>query len=84
MVIKASQSFNLLDARRAISVTARQQYILRVRTLARNIAQSYLLARAKLGFPMATADLRDEVLAKLAESGLLDDQVQGNNKEAAE
>jgi glycyl-tRNA synthetase alpha chain len=84
MVIKASHSFNLLDARRAISVTARQQYILRVRTLARNIAQSYLLARAKLGFPMATADLRDEVLAKLAESGLLDDQVQGNNKEAAE
>ena len=46
MVIKASHSFNLLDARRAISVTARQQYILRVRTLARNIAQSYLLARA--------------------------------------
>ena len=65
MVIKASHSFNLLDARRAISVTARQQYILRVRTLARNIAQSYLLARAKLGFPMATPELRDEVLAKL-------------------
>ncbi len=67
MVIKASHSFNLLDARRAISVTARQQYILRVRTLARNIAQSYLLARAKLGFPMATPELRDEVLAKLKE-----------------
>ncbi|MGL4315992.1 MAG: glycine--tRNA ligase subunit alpha [Pseudomonas sp.] len=65
MVIKASHSFNLLDARRAISVTARQQYILRVRALARNIAQSYLLARAKLGFPMATPELRDEVLAKL-------------------
>ena len=68
MVIKASHSFNLLDARRAISVTARQQYILRVRTLARNIAQSYLLARAKLGFPMATPELRDEVLAKLKEA----------------
>nr|WP_286674922.1 glycine--tRNA ligase subunit alpha [Pseudomonas subflava] len=68
MVIKASHSFNLLDARRAISVTARQQYILRVRTLARNIAQSYLLARAKLGFPMATPVLRDEVLAKLKEA----------------
>ncbi|MCB1654607.1 MAG: glycine--tRNA ligase subunit alpha, partial [Pseudomonadales bacterium] len=65
MVIKASHSFNLLDARRAISVTARQQYILRVRTLSRSIAQSYLLARAKLGFPMAPPDLRDEVLAKL-------------------
>ncbi len=49
----------------AISVTARQQYILRVRTLARSVAQAYLLARAKLGFLMATPDLRDEVLAKL-------------------
>lgn len=68
MVIKASHSFNLLDARRAISVTARQQYILRVRALARNIAQSYLHARAKLGFPMATPELRDEVLAKLKEA----------------
>jgi glycyl-tRNA synthetase alpha chain len=68
MVIKASHSFNLLDARRAISVTARQQYILRVRTLSRNIAQSYLLARAKLGFPMATPALRDEVLAQLKEA----------------
>jgi glycyl-tRNA synthetase alpha chain len=68
MVIKASHSFNLLDARRAISVTARQQYILRVRTLARSIAQSYLLARAKLCFPMATPELRDEVLAKLKEA----------------
>ena len=65
MVLKASHTFNLLDARRAISVTARQQYILRVRTLARSVAQAYLLARAKLGFPMATPDLRDEVLAKL-------------------
>jgi len=68
MVIKASHSFNLLDARRAISVTARQQYILRVRALSRNIAQSYLLARAKLGFPMAPPALRDEVLAQLKEA----------------
>ena len=65
MVLKASHTFNLLDARRAISVTARQQYILRVRTLARAVAQAYLEARAKLGFPMAPPDLRDEVLAKL-------------------
>ena len=68
MVVKASHTFNLLDARRAISVTARQQYILRVRTLARAVAQSYLQARAKLGFPMATPELRDEVLAKLKEA----------------
>jgi glycyl-tRNA synthetase alpha chain len=67
MVVKASHTFNLLDARRAISVTERQRYILRVRALARNIAQSYLQARARLGFPMATPSLRDEVLAKLAQ-----------------
>lgn len=65
MVLKASHTFNLLDARRAISVTERQRYILRVRALARAVAQSYLEARAKLGFPMAPAALRDEVLAKL-------------------
>ena len=64
-VIKASHSFNLLDARGAISVTERQRYILRVRTLARSIAQSYVAARAKFGFPMAEPHLRDEVLAQL-------------------
>lgn len=64
-VIKASHSFNLLDARGAISVTERQRYILRVRTLARSIATSYVAARAKLGFPMAEPHLRDEVLAQL-------------------
>ncbi len=68
MVLKASHTFNLLDARRAISVTERQRYILRVRTLARAVAQSYLQARARLGFPMATPELRDEVLAKLKEA----------------
>jgi glycyl-tRNA synthetase alpha chain len=47
-----------------ISVTERQRYILRVRTLARSIAQSYVAARAKLGFPMAEPHLRDEVLAQ--------------------
>lgn len=64
-VVKASHSFNLLDARGAISVTERQRYILRVRTLARAIAQSYVAARAELGFPMAEPHLRDEVLAQL-------------------
>ena len=46
-------------------MTERQRYILRVRTLARAIAQSYVAARAKLGFPMAEPALRDEVLAQL-------------------
>jgi len=64
-VVKASHSFNLLDARGAISVTERQRYILRVRTLARSIATSYVAARAELGFPMAEPALRDEVLAQL-------------------
>ncbi|EXW68664.1 glycine--tRNA ligase, alpha subunit [Acinetobacter baumannii 44467_6] len=64
-VVKASHTFNLLDARGAISVTERQRYILRVRTLARAIAQSYVQARAELGFTMAEPHLRDEVLAQL-------------------
>jgi glycyl-tRNA synthetase alpha chain len=51
-VLKASHTFNLLDARHAISVTERQRYILRVRTLARAVAQAYYDAREKLGFPM--------------------------------
>jgi glycyl-tRNA synthetase alpha chain len=57
MVLKASHTFNLLDARRAISVTERQRYILRVRTLARAVAQAYFAARERLGFPLAAATL---------------------------
>lgn len=52
MVIKASHAFNLLDARHAISVTERQRYILRVRALARAVAQAYYESREKLGFPL--------------------------------
>ncbi len=63
MVMKASHAFNLLDARHAISVTERQRFILRVRTLARGVAQSYFDARMKRGFPLAPVSLRDEVLA---------------------
>jgi len=51
-VLKASHTFNLLDARRAISVTERQRYILRVRTLARAVAQLYYTSRESLGFPL--------------------------------
>ncbi len=47
-VCKASHSFNLLDARRAISVTERQRFILRVRTLARAVAEAYVAQREKL------------------------------------
>lgn len=52
MVLKASHTFNLLDARHAISVTERQAYILRVRKLAFAIAQAYYESREKLGFPL--------------------------------
>ena len=52
-VMQASHLFNLLDARKAISVTERQRYILRVRSLARAVAQGYLKSRAELGFPLA-------------------------------
>jgi glycyl-tRNA synthetase alpha chain len=54
-MLKASHTFNLLDARRAISVTERQGYILRVRTLARAVAQAYYTARETLGFPMCAS-----------------------------
>jgi glycyl-tRNA synthetase alpha chain len=52
MVMKCSHTFNLLDARGAISVTERAAYIGRVRTLSRAIAQAYYNSREKLGFPM--------------------------------
>src|SRR5690606_28399802 len=51
MVMKASHAFNLLDARHAISVTERQRFILRVRTMARSVAQAYFNSRAEAGFP---------------------------------
>jgi len=52
MVLKASHTFNLLDARHAISVTERQRYILRVRNLAKSVAEAYYTRRESLGFPM--------------------------------
>jgi glycyl-tRNA synthetase alpha chain len=54
-VLKASHNFNLLDARRAISVTERQRYLLRVRTLASAVARAYLASREALGFPLLKA-----------------------------
>ncbi|MEM7293691.1 MAG: glycine--tRNA ligase subunit alpha [Pseudomonadota bacterium] len=51
-VLRASHTFNLLDARHAISVTERQAYILRIRTLSRQVAEAYYGAREALGFPL--------------------------------
>ena len=51
-ILKAAHSFNLLDARGAISVTERAQYIARIRNLSRQVAQAYVASREQLGFPM--------------------------------
>lgn len=64
MVMKASHTFNLLDARKAISVTERQRYILRVRTLARGVAQGYFDSRMAKGFPLANKEIAAQVIAK--------------------
>lgn len=52
-ILKAAHTFNLLDARGAISVTERAAYIAKIRHLARAVAQSYYESRERLGFPMA-------------------------------
>jgi glycyl-tRNA synthetase alpha chain len=52
LVLKLSHTFNLLDARRAISVSERQRFILRIRTLAMSVAKAYYAAREALQFPM--------------------------------
>lgn len=57
-VLKCSHTFNLLDARNAISVTERTGYIARVRALARQAAQAYLAERERLGFPMLNREVK--------------------------
>ena len=60
-VLKAAHSFNLLDARGAISVTERAAYIGRIRNLARAVAKSYYESRERLGFPMAPREWVDQM-----------------------
>ena len=59
MVLKCGHTFNLLDARGAISVTERAAYIGRIRNLSRAIAQSYYDSRERLGFPMLRAAAKE-------------------------
>jgi len=59
LALKASHTFNQLEARSAIAVTERQRYILRVRTLAKEIAQIYYQAREKLGFPLLSREIKE-------------------------
>jgi len=59
-VMKASHAFNLLDARHAISVTERQRFILRVRSLSRGVAECYFASREALGFPLLRQEAGNE------------------------
>jgi glycyl-tRNA synthetase alpha chain len=65
-VLKCGHTFNLLDARGAISVTERAAYIGRIRTISRAVAQSYYDSRARLGFPMASREHAQQALAQIA------------------
>lgn len=59
LALKASHTFNLLDARRAISVSERQRYILRIRALTKAVAQTYYKTRESLGFPLCKRDAHE-------------------------
>ena len=65
-VLKCAHSFNLLDARGAISVTERAAYIGRIRNLARAVAHSYYESRERLGFPMAPRAWVEQMTKKAA------------------
>ncbi len=66
-VLKAGHSFNLLDARGAISVTERAAYIARIRNISRSVAKSYKESRRRLEppFPLAPRAWADEVVAQM-------------------
>jgi glycyl-tRNA synthetase alpha chain len=61
MILKAGHTFNLLDARGAISVTERAAYIGRIRNLSRLVATAYVESREALGFPMLPPEHRKVV-----------------------
>ena len=67
MILKAAHTFNLLDARGAISVTERAAYIGRIRNLSRAVAAAYYASREQLGFPMCAADDQHKPAPKSAE-----------------
>jgi glycyl-tRNA synthetase alpha chain len=84
-VLKASHYFNLLDARHAISVTERQRFILRVRTLSRLVAETYYATREALGFPLIADDFKDHFMRHQKtnqNAGHGDSKTPGSNKEA--
>ncbi|MGI6678327.1 MAG: glycine--tRNA ligase subunit alpha [Dehalobacterium sp.] len=87
-VLKCSHTFNLLDARGAISVTERQSYITRVRNLAKVVSLAYVKQRESLGFPLIKDQKKREEmgLAPLSEvkgsSNDLQGQTNSDGKEA--
>jgi len=66
-ILKAGHTFNLLDARGAISVTERAAYIGRIRNLSRAVAQAYVESREKLGYPMLKGAAREKLLPPVAD-----------------
>jgi glycyl-tRNA synthetase alpha chain len=67
MILKTAHTFNLLDARGAISVTEREAYIARIRALSRGVAQAYVASRRRLGFPLLPEPLRADLPAQYRE-----------------
>lgn len=66
-VLKCSHTFNLLDARGAVSVTERAGYIARIRNLARQVAKTFVAERRKLGYPLLDEASRAKLLAEDSE-----------------
>lgn len=61
-ILKCSHTFNLLDARGAVSVTERAGYLARIRNMAKDVAKIFVAERKKLGFPLLSDEERQEVL----------------------
>jgi glycyl-tRNA synthetase alpha chain len=68
MILRTAHTFNLLDARGAISVTERAVYMARIRSLSRLVAQAYVASRRRLGFPMLAAAMRESLPAQYQET----------------
>ena len=66
-VLKCSHTFNLLDARGAVSVTERAGYIARIRNLARVVAKTFVAERKRLGYPLLDEATREKLLKEDAE-----------------
>ncbi|MFT8229749.1 MAG: glycine--tRNA ligase subunit alpha [Enterobacterales bacterium] len=62
LILKTSHIFNLLDARKAISVTERQNYIIKLNNLSKEIAKSYFNSRKDLNFPMCNKITNKEII----------------------